>query len=186
MKIKVITVIIALMFTLAAALAAVASAASGAAAAAAEPGSTADPIALKSYVDSQIAELETRLTAMMQGAAQGAAQGATQQQPSAPININESDIGANQSMGSSFIPIETFANQRVMLGEGTEMVLRTGSASAIHGEFGALVDLISGQDLEAGESVPINHLILSPRDDNRGIRISEDAWVLIKGAYEIR
>jgi hypothetical protein len=73
-----------------------------------------------------------------------------------------------------------------MLGAGTEMVLRAGKALAIRGEGGALVDLIAGRDLEAGENVPNNHLILSPRGDNRGVRISEDAWLLIKGPYEIR
>ena len=193
MKIKIIAIAFAFNLVVAFSVFALFSnAATSAAAAAAEPGSTADPIALKSYVDSKIAELETRMTAMMQdssqttqqNSAQNITQGAPQSSPGTATIAAEQ--GVNQNYTDTFIPVETYANQRIMLGEGTEMVLRTGNASAIHGELGALVDLISGRDLEAGESVPINHLILSPRNDNRGVRISEDAWVLIKGAYEIR
>ncbi|MCL2060076.1 MAG: hypothetical protein FWH01_13670 [Oscillospiraceae bacterium] len=97
-------------------------------------------------------------------------------------------VGTNGSRiyADHFTAVEVFANQRVIFGAGAEMVLRTGGAQAIRGEHGALVDLISGRDFEAGENVPLNHLILSPRDDNRGIRISDNAWILIRGPYEIR
>jgi hypothetical protein len=218
---------------------------------AAAPGSIADPIALKSYVDSKLAALETKLTAMIQGDTQappetgagaapsagaGAASGASagagagtgagnsqdytaltsrinalvteidklkaennslrknvrQLADTAGIELDEAGAGGVAGAGGDFYSydnfnvIEVFTNQRIILGAGAELVLRTGRAHAIHGELGALVDLISGRDLEAGENVPTNHLILCPRDDNRGVRISEDAWVLIKGAYAFR
>jgi len=89
-------------------------------------------------------------------------------------------------LADKFSAIELRENQRIICGAGAEVVLRTGKASAIRGELGALVDLISGKDLEAGENVPLNHLILSARKDNRGMKIASDAWVLIKGSYEIR
>ena len=190
---------------------------------AAEPGSTADPIALKSYVDSKLEALETRLTTMIQSAAQTqpAASGqadsggdvaalasrireleiavatlkdenAGLRQNTAPIPVSDGeDLNLESSTGSVFSSerfsvVEVTAGQRIIFGAGAEMVLRTGKASAIRGELGAPIDLITGADLEAGESVPINHLILSPRNDNRGVRISEDAWVLIKGTFELR
>ena len=246
---------------------------------AAKPGSTGDPIALKSYVDSKISELEKKLTAMIGGAAQtqdasqgtsagagaaGAAAGTNAavgtnaaagtnagiasdmsalaarlielekkieklsdenrslagavQRLSATVNATggaaaipgsgtddtggtgASDVGAAAGLfdpagtasagyansSDRFNAVEVFANQRVMLGAGAEIVLRTGKALAIRGEYGGLVDLISGKDLDAGENVPQNHLILSPRGDNRGIKVSEDAWLLIKGQYELR
>ena len=208
---------------------------------AAEPGSAADPLALKSYVDSKIADLETKLTAMIQGGANNGTNSQAQTQPQTQPQTQAESSGAAESNTSTsitalaaqldtlaktvdelknentslrqsirrlaadsgtgsvengadsyqnyaegFIAFEAFENQRIMLGAGAELVLRTGGANAIHGELGALVDLISGKDLEAGGAVPINHLILSPRADNRGVRISEDAWVLVKGSYEIR
>lgn len=231
---------------------------------AAEPGSTGDPIALKSYVDSKITELDRKLTAMIagagqaQGAAQGAASGANanaggaaagsgaagdvaaltariasleksleklseensrlaaavQQLPTAAQQLTDkagqqpsaaaaqqypADAGVNSGNalafpGSAasadaadrFISIQILANQRIVMGASTEMVLRTGKALAVRGEYGAIIDLIAGKDLDAGENIPQNHLLLSPRKDNRGVKIVEDAWLLIKGPYELR
>ena len=182
---------------------------------AAEPGSTADPIALKSYVDSKLDALETKLTAMLQNNPQTgeAADNSTlatkiselesaierlkdenealrqsiRQTPSTGSVGSNPVSSANQGNNADyFTAVEIAASRRIIFGAGAEMVLRTGKASAIRGELGALVDLITGSDLDAGENVPINHLILSPRDDNRGVRISEDSWILIKGLYELR
>ena len=208
---------------------------------AAEPGSAGDPIALKSYVDAKISELEEKLSGKTPGqAATGAEQAGAQDSGSVSQRIGElekavaklteenealrrsirqtaaslgslgdgaggavaktdgDDVAGNGgaddgavSGGSPagperFVAVEALADQRIILGAGTELVLRTGKALAIRGESGALVDLITGKDLDAGENVPVNHIILSPRDDNRGVRISEDAWVLIKGTYAFR
>lgn len=193
---------------------------------AAEPGSTADPIALKSYVDSKISALESKLTAMIQGSPQNASSttgaaptgGGSTDDASLSARIDElsksveslkqdnetlrrsirqtaaSAGGDNgdggivgfQNYSDQFIVLELLADQRVLLGAGSEFVLRTGKALAIRGELGALVDLIAGRDLDAGENVPNNHLVLSPRDDNRGVKITADAWVLIKGSYILR
>jgi len=187
---------------------------------AAEPGTLGDPIALKSYVDSQLESLEVKLVNMFgggganagtagggaagTGAAGTSASGDTASLSARIIKLEEtvewlieantalrrdfrqSGAAAGGGAPESFIPIEVSAGQRIISGAGTEIVLRTGKANAIRGELGALVDLISGKDLDAGEDVPVNHLILSPRDDNRGMRIAEDAWVLIRGPYEIR
>jgi len=181
---------------------------------AAEPGSAADPIALKSYVDSRLDSLETKLTGLIQGGGTGGAGGGGggSGAGAADLGALEARIAelekmvewleeANASIRRSirqpiaapsgevtevFTPIEVFENQRIIFGGGAEAVLRTGKALAIRGESGALVDLISGRDLDAGEDIPINHLILSSRDDSRGMRITADAWVLVKGPYELR
>ena len=214
----------------------------------AAPGSNADPIALKSYVDSKFAALEGRIAALSGGqssggqAAQGAgvqaagaqaqaagaqaagtqaargqtAQGADVAALAAKVdelsktvaslkaendNLRRAvsqmsgdsgagapiDLSASAASGTDRFEVrEVFANQRVICGAGAEIVLRAGKALAIRGEYGALVDLITGQDLDAGASIPQNHLILSPRDDNRGVRVTENAYILIKGGFSIR
>lgn len=219
---------------------------------AAEPGSSGDPIALKSYVDSKIAALEAKIAGGAQGGRQAGAADATaggtgsaadaavlsridalEKSIAKLTDENESlrrsirqtaaslgavgaaaaspgaageaeaspgsgggyaaspgtggDYAASPGAGGDkFVALEALADQRIILGAGTEFVLRSGKALAIKGELGALVDLITGKDLDAGAGVPVNHLILSPRDDNRGVRMSEDSWVLIKGYYTLR
>jgi TolA-binding protein len=74
-------------------------------------------------------------------------------------------------------------------GASTQIILRTGTARAMASVSGGLVDLTSDTqgDLKALSNVPLNHLILIPRDDGRGIRItSEEAWVMVSGKYEIK
>ena len=193
---------------------------------AAEPGSSGDPIALKSYVDSKLTALEAKLAGQPQNAApQATGQDAAASDGSADISglidkidklskdveslteenaslrrsvaqLGASGGGGGGAAGSSgggtlgssdkFSPIEVFTNQKITMGEGAEAVLRTGKALAIRGELGALLDLITGKELGAGENITPNHLIISSRNDLRGMRVTEDAWLLIKGAYEIR
>jgi len=176
---------------------------------AAEPGSTGDPIALKSYVDSKISELEARL-----GGAGGAGGSArpdasagssdiakrVDELSAAVDRLTEENASLRRSVrqlslvsrtdadgvADRFEAIEVYAEQRIILGAGAEMVLRTGAALAIRGELGPIIDLITGADLDAGAEIPQNHILLSSRDDNRGVKITENAWVLLKGAYTIR
>ena len=90
------------------------------------------------------------------------------------------------SVGYIFEIHEIKSGQRVLLGASTEMIIRTGSAQAIKGELGGVIDLITGEELDAGDDVTINHLLLSSREDNRGVRFTEDAYVMIKGAFSVR
>ena len=46
-------------------------------------------------------------------------------------------------------------------------------------------DLTSGIDLMTGMQVETNHLLLVPRDDGRGILVSTEAWVMVRGDYII-
>jgi TolA-binding protein len=101
-------------------------------------------------------------------------------------NASRSGVAGSVSSTSRFTAMELKTHQKIILGAGTEIVLRTGKAMSIRGEFGSLVDLISGKDLDAGENVTRNHIILSPRNDNRGMKFTEDSWILVKGQYELR
>ena len=97
------------------------------------------------------------------------------------------DGGPFISAGSSFFDVyEISSGQRLLLGAGTEVVVRTGDASAIVGELGGVVNLITGVNYNAGEGVARNNLLLSSRNDGRGLRFNADSYVLIKGAFEIR
>lgn len=134
-------------------------------AAGAEPGTAGDPVVSQSYVDSKVNDLTNQINALKQQIPQG-----TSGQPQA---------AKFQVIG----PVA--AGKKIIAGESTEIVLRGGSATAISSQYGGVADLITGTDLQTGTKVPLNHLLLVPRDDGRGITITSEAWVLIRGSYTI-
>ncbi len=74
----------------------------------------------------------------------------------------------------------------VLIGdEGTELVLRMGSAKIIATEKGGLADLTDGYDLADGTQMPSNHHLVIPVADGRGIEAQNTAIVLVKGDYKV-
>lgn len=104
-----------------------------------EPGTPADPLVAKSYVDT--------LTVLQ------------------VINLK--------------------AGQTLTAEGGTEIVLRSGKAVVVTSTDG-LSDVTGGKDLAKGVSVPLNHLLIVPRSDGRGIKATADAWVMVRGAFVIK
>ncbi|MDK2883084.1 MAG: hypothetical protein PWP58_1420 [Bacillota bacterium] len=106
---------------------------------AAEPGSDADPLVAKSYVDKLVA-----------------------------LKV-----------------LELKAGQTLRAEAGAELVLRAGRAVALTGPQGGLADLTAGRDIQAGEPVPANHLILVPRTDGRGIKALTPVVLLVRGGATV-
>lgn len=92
---------------------------------------------------------------------------------------------ASGSSSSSYNLVNVKSGQKIIGGEGTEFVLRMGSATIIATENGGVADLTSGLDLQNGSAVPANHNLLSPKNDSRGIHMSTDGIILIKGTYTV-
>lgn len=78
------------------------------------------------------------------------------------------------------------AGKKLLPREGTEFILRSGRARAVVpvADTG-LADLTAGANLEDGEAVTRDHLILCPRDDGRGVLTETEAIFLVKGKYRI-
>ncbi|TCP57806.1 hypothetical protein EV586_102251 [Tumebacillus sp. BK434] len=134
------------------------------------PGSADDPIVTKSYVDSKIASL---------GAGGGTG----------------GNTGGNTGGGSTtpvagidtFKVIQLRTGQTLKGGEGTEIIVRSGTVSAIASSSGGLSDVSNSTDLADGAAVPSNHLILVPRNDGRGIKaVANDPYVMVRGTYTIQ
>jgi len=85
----------------------------------------------------------------------------------------------------SFSSVELTEGQRLIGGDGTEIILRSGEATAIDNGYNGVADLTSGTDLMTGNQVGSNHLLLVPRADGRGITAVTDIWVLVRGDYTI-
>jgi hypothetical protein len=69
---------------------------------------------------------------------------------------------------------------------GTEIILRSGEATAIDNGANGVSDITAGKDLMTGQSVGQNHLLLVPKDDGRGIQATTDLFVMVRGAYSIQ
>ncbi|MDF2523406.1 MAG: hypothetical protein K0R31_1047 [Clostridiales bacterium] len=126
----------------------------------AEPGTSGDPLVSQSYVDTKINEL----TAIING---------IKQQP-----------GGQSPKFEVLEAIEP--GKQIICGASTEVVLRGGTATAIASAQGGISNLSSGKDLKSGDTIPLNQLLLIPREDGRGIAITGKAWVMVKGQYTIK
>lgn len=86
----------------------------------------------------------------------------------------------------SYLPVKLEAGQTLIGDEGTEIILRSGEATAIDNGANGVSDVSAGKDLMTGNPVAANHLLLIPRKDGRGIAVSTEAWVIIRGNYTIQ
>ena len=68
---------------------------------------------------------------------------------------------------------------------GTEMILRSGSATAVDNGKNGISDLTGGKDLRMGQSITLNHLLLIPGSDGRGIKTVGMCFVMINGGYTL-
>ncbi|MDR0424566.1 MAG: hypothetical protein LBH39_03800 [Clostridiales Family XIII bacterium] len=88
-------------------------------------------------------------------------------------------------MGAVFVPLEVKEGQKLVGSEGTELILRSGEATAVGAEENGVSDLTAGKDLMTGDIVEANHLLIVPRGDGRGITAETDVWLMIKGGYSL-
>lgn len=99
----------------------------------------------------------------------------------------DNNVQGTTATSSKFEVVEVKAGQTVIFTDASvEFILRSGEATAIASENGGLADLTEGIDLTTGVFVKKNHLMLIPRNDNRGIVAKTDLWVMIKGTYEFK
>ena len=131
-----------------------------------EPGTKEDPIVTQTYVEKRNEQLRYYIDQ----------------------KVEELQGKVNQTQANQFFQvIEVQKGQKVFCKASTELIVRSGQAKAIASAAGGLSNLISGKDLKSGDVVPMNQLILVPRDDGRGIDITADkTFILIKGGYEIK
>ena len=77
------------------------------------------------------------------------------------------------------------AGQTLTCKGGTELVLRSGSATAIVSDNGGLCDITAGEDLGGGSAISANHMLIVPRSDGRGAYAVTDCIFMVRGGYSI-
>jgi len=139
----------------------------------AAPGDDSDPLVTLSYItDVLLPDIDSRIDRKVNTAVNEAMQGNSVSNPSA-------------EGGETFVLVNIEKGYSLIGEEGTEMVVRAGSGTVIATSQGGLADLTSGVDLADGSVIPLNHHLLVPRSDSRGLDFDEKAIVLIKGAYKV-
>lgn len=143
---------------------------------AAKVGTASDPLITLSYLQNvAVPQLESSILAKI-------AAGTVSQQSNNPA--------AAQTSGGSYIVLELSRGQTVVSKTGSlEIIARPGTVASVTSPFGdqGLADLTDGTELLGGQNVPLNHILLVPRNDGRGITVvSLKAYVMVRGDYEIR
>lgn len=106
--------------------------------------------------------------------------------------IDIESITATKDLNIEYEVVEVKIGQKVMADSSCELIFRSGKAKVVvtsdankENSIG-LSDITGGSELLNGDSVPVNHYIIIPRADGRGIEItSETAYLMIRGEYEI-
>jgi len=102
------------------------------------------------------------------------------------VYVDSNDTGGTV-VNSKFEVINVESGKTVIFTDNSvEFILRRGDATAIGNGDDGLSDLTDGLELGTGDFVQKDHLILVPRNDNRGIVAKTDIWIMIKGTYELR
>ncbi|MBR5741874.1 MAG: hypothetical protein IKX91_04885 [Firmicutes bacterium] len=156
---------------------------SAASAATGTPGSEADPVVTKSYVDKTVKEAaESAAKSAAEAAAVPAAKAAVETE----IETLTKKIEEGLTTGGSYAVVNVPAGTSVIGKAGTEIIVRAGAAKAIDNGEDGVSDVTGGKDLKGGVTVEPNHLLLCPRDDGRGVYAASELWIMIRGAYEFK
>lgn len=129
-----------------------------------EPGTDEDPLVTLSFVEQRMEQLMHYIDEKIKGSS-----GDHFVEPGAGFEVVELKVGDS-----------------LIGGQSTELILRSGKATAIDSPMGGLSDVTGAKDLVKNENVPANHLLIIPRDDGRGIKATTDIFVMVKGSYEIK
>ncbi len=99
----------------------------------------------------------------------------------------DTDLNTGESSASTYVPVE-LQNGQVLLGdEGTEIILRSGSAMSYVDAENGIVNASSGTEYMEGVNIPKNNILIVPRNDGRGVRATSNAtWFIVKGGYTIK
>ncbi|RED84023.1 hypothetical protein [Cohnella phaseoli] len=127
------------------------------------PGSVDDPIVTKAYVDATVAKL---------------------------VKQELEKVGSGSGAASSELEVVTVPwGSKLIVGDGGEMIVRSGKAIAYSSDANGLSDLTDGTDIKPGKPVGNNHLILNPRGE-RGVEADpkqgKGLIVLVRGGYKLQ
>ncbi len=140
---------------------------------AADAGSNADPLVTKSYVDTKINELKAQILTLSNN--------------NNSSSNTETPTATPEASNAQYQVVLVPKGSKIIGGEGTEMILRSGTATIVSPTSNGLVNMTTGVDALNGTSIPKNNLMIVPRADGRGFNVTADNTnIMVRGYYEIR
>jgi len=140
------------------------------------PGSEEDPLVTRSYINRRINEI-TGL--------QGGGTLSSQQMDAIVAEVAGRLAGGHVASADVFTPVHMTSGQTLFGHEGTEIILRSGTAIVQANGVDGLANVTSGVDQSVGENIQRNHMLIVPRADGRGVHATSDVWLLVKGGFSI-
>lgn len=140
-------------------------------------GTEKDPVVTKSYVDKVIAsltvnndkkELEARLSAQEK-----------------LISSLSQEIADFKEESGIYKIVTVKAGEKLYGKQGAEFIVRSGQGTVIASTSGGLQNVTQGVDLAEGQNAPLNHLMIIPREDGRGIEAVKNMVVMVRGGYSL-
>jgi hypothetical protein len=147
------------------------------------PGSTQDPLASVSYVTQAISSaLQGQVPSLITQGVQAALPGVVTPLVQSTVQTQlQAALKSLPTGGASVAVVSVPPGQEIVAAEGTEFVLRGGSATVqlAPTSGGGLADLTTGQNLAQGAVVPQNQLLIAARSDERGLVPVGKARILV-------
>ncbi len=140
----------------------------------AAPGDSSDPIIVLSYLNQRLNEIVEKY---------GLSKIAEHEKTIAELNEKLKNTGVGSA--STLEVVELKAGESLIAGAGAEIILRGGEVNAIASSLGGLSDVTKSMDIQHGEAVKPNHLLIIPRSDGRGVLAVTDAILMVRGEYQV-
>jgi hypothetical protein len=175
-----------------------------------QPGTPQDPLVTRNYVDARVAELQAEIAALRNIVA-GVSPSDILNLPQQPAQAVFTQADRDALMAEMVALFEeTYAElilqqalhgpgyvtqvvpfrvlraqpgQVITFESGSEFILRSGTAVALTGPLNGIPDVTAGADIMNGEPIGINHLMIMPFTDGRGIVTQTESWVMVRGGY---
>jgi len=101
------------------------------------------------------------------------------------VSNNNNSNSNIQIQQAAYNPVYLEEGQIILGEEGSEFIMRSGNGRAYITGVAGITDITSGREVNDKERISLNHLLVVPRNDGRGIKVSEGTWFLVKGGYKI-
>lgn len=150
-----------------------------------EPGSSSDPVVTKGYVDKLIKDLK------LSGNTDNSTNEKIKAQEEMIATLNnelnrlKGDVAklvSGVTGDNTFEVVEVNPGEKLIGKQGTEIILRAGEGTAIIASLGGLQDVTEGVDITEG-FIPKYHLLITPRDDGRGVLVTKKSTFMVRGGY---